>query len=210
MAMENLLGGLDSKNDAFNSRFDGRWTEQLAKAFIAVFVSIITCLLGSWWAFMWYLRWFYSKSTINGKKLEFRGTGKAYFKKSIIWLLLSIVTVGIYGIFFFPKRFQEFIASNLYFEGENDPFEYKGEKIESTVSVILAFICLYIAPALLLAVHPAYSVKGKNIAFKANAGTILIRLFYWYFMCVFTFGLYALALPVSINKFVLENTTIEG
>jgi len=209
MALDGLLGGLDSKNDAFNSRFEGRWTEQLAKLLLACLVSTVTLGIGFFWASMWYLRWIYSMSVINGKRLEFHGTGVKFFKKAIIWFLLSIVTIGIYGIFFVPRRFQEFIASNLNFEGESDSFEYKGGVIESMLIYFTIFTpCLVFAPLLLFAVYPAYSIQSHVIIFKAGAGATLIKIISWLFLLCIPF--YFLALPCSVNKFALSNMTLEN
>jgi uncharacterized membrane protein YjgN (DUF898 family) len=208
MAQEGLLGGRDSANNAFNSRFEGRWTEQQAKLFLACLVSAVTFGIGFFWASMWYLRWIYSKSVINGKRLEFRATGMAFFKKWIIWFLLSIVTLGIYLIFFLPKRFQEFLAANLYFEGENEPFNYNGGTIESILVFFTILLpCLLYTPLLLFAVYPTYSIKGSKVAFKAGAGVTLVRIIYWAVMLWIPF--YFLALPCSVNKFVLSNVTLE-
>jgi uncharacterized membrane protein YjgN (DUF898 family) len=208
MAQEGFLAGLDSANDAFNSKFEGRWTEQQAKLFLVCLVSTVTLSIGFWWASMWYLRWFYSKSVINGKRLEFRATGMLFFKKAIIWILLSLVTVGIYAIFFVPKRFQEFLAANLYLEGENDPFNYNGGTLESILVFFTILIpCLLAAPLLLFAVYPAYSINGRKAAFKAGAGVTLVRIIYWLFALWIPF--YFLALPCSVNKFVLSNVTLE-
>jgi uncharacterized membrane protein YjgN (DUF898 family) len=208
MAQNGILSGLDGAGDAFNSKFEGRWTEQLAKMFIACLVTTVTFGIGSFWAFMWYLRWIYSKSVINGKRLEFRATGMQFFTKAILWLLFSILTLGIYAVIFLPRRFQEFLAANLYFEGEDKPFDYNGGILESLiVFYTILGTCLLIAPPLLFAIYPAYTINGRKIAFKAGAGTTLIRLIYWGVMLWIPF--YALALPCSVNKFVLNNSTLE-
>ncbi|MCL2191255.1 MAG: YjgN family protein [Treponema sp.] len=208
MAQEGFLGGLDNASDAFNSKFEGRWSEQQAKLFLACLVSVATFGIGFWWASMWYLRWIYSKSVINGRRLEFRATGKSFFKKGIVWLLLSVVTLGIYAIFFLPKRCQEFLASNLYLEGEESPFEYNGGVIESILVFFTIFgLCLIFAPLLLFAVYPAYSLKSRKVAFKAGASATLIKIICWLVMLWIPF--YFLALPTSVSKFVLMNVTLE-
>jgi len=209
MAQEGLLGGLDNADGAFNSKFDGRWSEQQARLFLACLVSVATLTIGFWWASMWYLRWLYSKSVINGRRLEFRATGMSFFKKAIIWVLLSIVTFGIYAIFFLPKRSQEFLAANLYFEGEEKPFQYTGGMVESILIFYTIFAwCVAFVPLLLFAVYPAYSFEGKQMAFKAGAATTLVKMIFWAVMLWIPF--YFLALPVSVNKFVLSNVTMES
>jgi len=208
MALDGLISGLDSKNDVFDSKFEGRWTEQQVKLIIACLVSFVTIGIGFFWASMWYLRWIYSKSIINGKRLEFRGTGMKFFKKWIIWFLLSIITLGIYAIFFLPRRFQEFLASNLYFEGEDSAFDYNGGIIESILIFYTILLpCLVFAPLLLFAVYPAYSINTHKVVFKAGAGVILIRIIGWLFLLLIPF--YYLALPCSVHKFALGNMTLE-
>ena len=207
MAQEGIFGGLDDAG-AFNSKFDGRWTEQIAKLFIAFLVSTVTLGIGFFWASMMYLRWIFSKSVINGKRLEFRSTGFMFFKKWIVWFLLSIVTLGIYAIFFLPRRFQEFLAENLYFEGEDTPFQYNGGVIESIlVYYTILGMCLVFSPVLLFAVYSAYLNNGKKIVFKAGTSTVLIKIICWCVMLWIPF--YFLALPCSVCKFVLNNSTLE-
>ncbi len=81
------------------SRFEGTFWGNLGVNFVVYFVSIITLSL-AWPAMCCFrLRWVYSNTIIGGYRLKFTGTGGQLFGKYISWLLLSIVTIGVYALF---------------------------------------------------------------------------------------------------------------
>jgi len=43
------------------------------------------------------IRWICNNSTIGGKRYKFNGTAGGLFGRWIIWYLLTIITIGIYG-----------------------------------------------------------------------------------------------------------------
>ena len=43
------------------------------------------------------IRWICNNSTINGKRYRFKGTAGGLFGRYIVWYLLTIITIGIYG-----------------------------------------------------------------------------------------------------------------
>lgn len=58
---------------------------------------VITLGLAFPWVICIILRWIFNNSTIDGKKLRFKGTGGGLFGRYIIWWLLTVITIGIYG-----------------------------------------------------------------------------------------------------------------
>jgi hypothetical protein len=49
------------------------------------------------WIICIVIRWVCENTTIGGKQLAFKGTGGGLFGRSILWSLLTIITLGIYG-----------------------------------------------------------------------------------------------------------------
>lgn len=66
----------------------------------------------------WQMKTEVENTYIDGKKLVFTGTIGAFYKKYIIWLLLSWVTFSIYAWFVLPKKTIEWQCENTHFEGE--------------------------------------------------------------------------------------------
>ncbi len=81
------------------SRFEGSFWGNLGVTIVVYLVTVITFSLA--WPAMWCyrLRWVYSNTVIGGYRLKFTGKGGQLFGKYIVWLLLSIVTLGVYALF---------------------------------------------------------------------------------------------------------------
>lgn len=60
-------------------------------------------------------RWITENTRIVGMKLEFTGKALQLFGLMLKWLLLSIVTLTIYGIFFVPVRFRQWQTQHTVF-----------------------------------------------------------------------------------------------
>lgn len=56
-----------------------------------------------------------NNTEIVGMPLEFNGRPGELLGKLIVWGFLSIVTVGIYGLFVLPVRYQEWITAHTVF-----------------------------------------------------------------------------------------------
>jgi uncharacterized membrane protein YjgN (DUF898 family) len=56
-----------------------------------------------------------SHTVIEGKRLRFDGTGIQLFGNFIKWWIFSIITLGIYGIFFLPVRAKQWAVKHTLF-----------------------------------------------------------------------------------------------
>ena len=97
-----------------DSHFDGGVIDTLV---ISIAVSIVTTItLGL--AFPWMLCWAAKKiadlTTVEGHRLAFDGKGGQLFGNYIKWLLLTIITIGIYG-FWVPSKVLKWVAKHSYF-----------------------------------------------------------------------------------------------
>lgn len=84
-----------------------------------VVTLISTISLGLLFPFMycWGLRWEAEHTYINGRRLVFDGNGAQLFGRFIIWLLLSIVTLGIYFIVKGSIALRAWKTKHTHFEG---------------------------------------------------------------------------------------------
>jgi uncharacterized membrane protein YjgN (DUF898 family) len=58
----------------------------------------LTLFIAAPWLMAWYNKWYYSQTIIDNKQLEFTGSGKNMFF-IYTYLLLSIITLGLAGLF---------------------------------------------------------------------------------------------------------------
>ena len=79
------------------SKFTGGLLGLIGINILRVLLIAITLGIATPWAISMYHRWEAKHTTIDGKQLEFDGTGGQLFGKYIIWLLLTIITFGIYS-----------------------------------------------------------------------------------------------------------------
>ena len=96
------------------SYFDGAVLEHVAYQILVGIVSFFTLGLLAPWVMCMFYKWEASHTTIDGKRLQFEGTGASLFGNWIKWILLSIITLGIYG-FVLPVRLKQWIVKNTNF-----------------------------------------------------------------------------------------------
>lgn len=101
------------KSQAF--RFDGGAATYLGTGILAFLVTV--CTLGVCYPFALVLRerWKAKHTYINGQQLAFVGSAWGLFGNWIKWLLLSIITVGIY-LFWVGPRIQKWKVENTDFD----------------------------------------------------------------------------------------------
>lgn len=77
---------------------------------------IIICTLGICYPFAVVLleRWRAENTYLNGRQLRFVGTGWGIFGLWMKWLLLSIITLGIYTFWVYPRLMQWKVESTVY------------------------------------------------------------------------------------------------
>ena len=55
------------------------------------------------WVYAAFERWIARNTVIDGRSLVFTGTGSELFWHYLLWLILTVVTFGIYGFWLFIK-----------------------------------------------------------------------------------------------------------
>lgn len=86
-----------------NFVFDGGAATYVGTALLGFFITV--CTLGIMYPYALVLRqrWHAKHTYINGRQLRFRGLATDLFLQWVKWLLLSIITVGIYLLWVQPR-----------------------------------------------------------------------------------------------------------
>lgn len=156
----------------------------------------------------------------NGKRLKFEGTGGDLFVNIFKWILLSIITLGIYTLFI-PVRKTKWVISNIHFEDEH---HIKNESFfdEKTIQLIginlLSMILNFISFGLLSAFTYCFKTKWiikhtiinrKKLVFTGRAISLFGKYMLWGFLTVITFGIFGLWVPIKKLKWQNKNTHIK-
>jgi|SRR5690554_6260239 len=80
------------------STFTGSNWGLIWRSIVMSYGMVFTLLIATPWLMAWYFKWYYSHIIIDNTQLEFTGSGKDMFFY-YTYLLLTIITVGIAGIF---------------------------------------------------------------------------------------------------------------
>lgn len=99
------------------SKFSGGLIGLWLTGFFAGLVIIITGGIATPWAICWYVEWVIGNTQVDGRQLVFDGKGSQLFGKFIIWYLLTIVTLGIYG-FWTGIKMMKWTVSHIHFADE--------------------------------------------------------------------------------------------
>ena len=83
--------------------FDGGAATYYGTALLAFLVTVVTLGIAYPFALVLRERWRAKHTFIEGRRLMFTGTGTGLFGNWIKWLLLMIVTLGIYSFWVLPR-----------------------------------------------------------------------------------------------------------
>ncbi|MBN2898446.1 MAG: DUF898 family protein [Clostridia bacterium] len=79
------------------SYFDGGLFQLIGWTILGAIVTFFTFGLCYPWALCMVYGWKINHTVINGRRLVFKGSAVSLFGNWIIWLVLSVITLGIYG-----------------------------------------------------------------------------------------------------------------
>ncbi len=85
------------------SKFTGSCLAFLGIRLLANLVTVITLSFGAYWAHCFKQRYIIGNKVIDGKEFDFNGKGIQFFGKCICWVLLTLVTFGIYSFWLTVK-----------------------------------------------------------------------------------------------------------
>lgn len=97
-----------------DSRFTGRFWGYLGRYLLTAFVGAITCGIALPWMFCWLLKWQKSNTYVDGYRLAFDGKGHQLLGRSLLWILLTVVTLGLYA-FYLPIAAAKWVTKHTHF-----------------------------------------------------------------------------------------------
>lgn len=188
------------------------------------FVCLITLGLAYPAMVCWKLRWKCSHTYINGRQLAFDGKGIQLFGKYVLWLLLSIITLGIYYIVSMKISIAKWQTKHTHFadtviteESENlsvfDGHWYQLLGVNWLCNFVTA-ITLSFGRYWAHCYRERWFCKHKKIdglalTFDGKAVQYFGKKFCWTLLTVITLGIYAFWLAVKTEKWTCSHTHIK-
>lgn len=80
-----------------SSKFDGSLLGYIGWSIFGGIITFLTLGLAYPWAVVNMYRWEIKHTVIEGKRLDFIGTGWGLFGQWVKWWILTLITFGIYG-----------------------------------------------------------------------------------------------------------------
>lgn len=84
-------------------KFDGGAGTYIGTGLLAFLMTVLTLGILLPFAVVLRQRWRAKHTTIDGRRLAFYGSAMGLFGRWLLWLLLIVVTVGIYSLWVVPR-----------------------------------------------------------------------------------------------------------
>ena len=202
------------------SEFTGGAISNFLRTLAVSFVSGITFGLLLPVMVCWYQRWIAEHTFINGRKLVFDGRGGQLFGKYLLWLLLTIVTFGIFSIWL-PVKVKKWMTKHTHFEDGTATEEssyFDGSVLGYLGISILVWLLTCVTFGLGLAWATCIAqrwetkhtvIDGARLAFDGKGIQLFGKLILWYLLTIITFGIFAIWMDVKMLKWTTSHTNIE-
>ena len=112
--------------------FDGGAGTYLGTGILAVLITLFTAGICYPFALVLSERWRCKHTYVDGQRLVFTGTGMGLFGLWIKWLLLMIITAGIYSFWVAP-RVQKWKVENTDFDPTWQPNTLSGRSVRTAI-----------------------------------------------------------------------------
>lgn len=203
-----------------DSYFDGSLIELIGWKILSFLITIVTLGIASPWGKCMLYSYQIKHTVYNGKRLKFEGTGGDLFVNKFKWLLLTIITFGIYALFI-PIKKTKWVISNIHFEDEKFVKEesfFDGKTIQLIGINILCTLLNIITFGLVAPFTVCFKLRWinkhtvinrKKLVFNGKAIGLFGKQMLWNFLSIITFGIFALWLPIKRLKWQSKHTHIK-
>ena len=205
---------------AGESGFTGGAFENFFRSWVVGFVSVITLSLAYPAMRCWKLRWECDNTYYDGKRLVFDGKGGQLFGLYIKWLLLSVITLGIYYIVCARVSMAKWETKHTHFAGEEDvESEFDGKWYQLLgVNILTAFVTLI---TLSLGIYWAHcyqirwlcghrTISGQRMYFDGQAIQFFGKCILWTLLTIITLTIYSFWFTVKAMDWTASHTHIEN
>lgn len=166
-----------------------------------------------------YLRWEAAHTFVDGKRLVFCGSAAQLFGNYIKWLLLSIITFGLYFILAGQVKITEWETRNTHFAGletsDENASEFSGKwyalfavnfvtSLINSVTLFLAYSWTHCYAERWFWEHK--TIDGYKLRFNGTGGQFFVKQIVWALLTVITFGIYSFWMTVKIKKWTVSHT----
>lgn len=179
--------------------------------YIGIIAAIPFLLVGS-------TRFHQARSSWRNLRFHFSGTPQALQKDFYVGLLLTVVTLGIYGPWFalkmrtFFTNHSNYGSEAFHFSGENDGLElFKIYLVGFLLTIVtLGIYGSWLQASLTRFYAERTSVQGRSFRSDITGGQIFVTTLVVLLMVVFSLGLAFPWAIIKLQKLYLETTAIEG
>ena len=201
------------------SEFTGGAISNFLRLLAVSFVSSITLGLLLPTMICWYQRWIARHTFINGRQLVFDGKGGQLFGKYLLWLLLTIVTFGIFMIWL-PVKVLKWMTKHTHFEGaaateDSSCFDggalglFGRSLLVGLVATITLGFGIYWGICYLQRWEASHTViDGERFAFDGKALQLFGKCIVWFLLTLITLGIYSIWVDVKIRKWLVSHLFI--
>lgn len=199
---------------AGKSGFTATVFELFAERLLLMWVSMVTLGFAYPWLKCHYEGFIASKTYVKGRRLSFDGKGKDLAKKYYLWMLLCVVTFGIYSIFLADKLHKWVIEHTHYDGNEGGESSYDGK-----TGVIFGFkLASFFAGAFTLGLAKPFVeckredylcehtiIDDSHLYFDGTGSGLLKKQVLWVALTIATCGVYAIWLNLQKEQWVCAN-----
>ncbi len=182
-----------------------------------IWMSIVTLGIAYPWLKCHYESFLASNTYVCGRRRTFDGTGWELAKKYLLWLLLSYVTFGIYGLWL-SNNVRKWVTEHTHYENEpavGDSY-YDGKILPLFILKVLGGIVgiftLGIAKSFFICEREKYIcehtvIDGKNVVFDGNGMELLKKQVLWIALTVATCGIYGIWRGLLMEQWIASKVT---
>lgn len=204
----------------YESRFTGGAFANFFVNWLVTVVSVITLTIARPAMLCWRLRWLAKHTYLNGRRLAFDGKGLQLWGRYLLWMLLSVITLGLYYIFSMSVAIEKWETKHTHFEGSPEGKESKFDG-NSLQLFGVNFVCkLVTVITLSFGSYWAHCYKerwfckhrtidGAKLYFDGTASQYFGKRLLWSFLTVITIGIYSFWLFVKSKKWTVSHTKVE-
>ncbi len=226
---ENQVELVSDKKDAEKSYFDGSAFGRLGWTILGTLLTGLTLGLCFPFAKCWLYTWEAKHTVIDGRRLKFCGKPSGFLGTWLLCIVLTIVTLGIYG-FYVPIKFQKWKEANTFFEDEltsyDSELKLQYEKVSAFDGTFWQYFGWHLLGVLLtvftlglcypVSVNMIYSWEQrhkiyckKRCSFDGSAGGLFGTWILYIFLTIITLGIFSIWIPVKIQNWITKHTHLE-
>ena len=181
-------------------------------------VSIISLFFAAPAMLCWRERYVMRHTYINGMRLTFDGKGSQLFGRFMLWTLLSVITFGIYYLFFMSVAVEKWTTKHTHFEAAKTT---DGGSVfdGSALGLLGTRIAAYLVTAVTLSIGYYWAhcyeerwfckhtkIDGCALYFDGTGMQYFGKRLLWTFLTVITLGIYSFWLIVKSEQWTVSHT----